>query len=109
MGFKFFQHEKDEFERMLELHFPGGAPEGLDDDFPGLPQYDPELHGPQDAVIFLSLNVNRDNISDEQYQHILRQQRTALIERMWQQGDITHTIVSQDDNGFTLRTEVIRF
>lgn len=58
-------------------------------------------------AVFLNLNRNRDTISDEEYTHLLREQRRLLIERMWESGNIMHTIISEDENGFTLRTEII--
>ena len=57
-------------------------------------------------AVFLNLNINRDSIPEQEWEHILQRQRRSLIEYMWQQGMIMHTIVSQDNNGFTLRTEV---
>ncbi len=106
MGFKFFQHEKDEFERMLEIYFPGGAPEGLDDDFPGLPEYEPL---PVSTSVILRVPRNRDDISDEIFGDLCKAQRLQLIEKMWLQRQVTQTIISQDENGFTLRTEILNF
>lgn len=57
-------------------------------------------------AVFLNLNRNRDTISDDEWNSIIQQQRSRLIEHMWQEGMILHTIVSQDENGFTLRTEI---
>jgi hypothetical protein len=36
----------------------------------------------------------------------LEQQRRNLMEHMWETGMIVQTIVSQDIDGFTLRTEI---
>jgi uncharacterized tellurite resistance protein B-like protein len=41
------------------------------------------------------------------WEHLIEEQRKKLIEDMWEQGMISHTIISQDENGFTLRTEII--
>lgn len=57
-------------------------------------------------AVFLGLNRDRDTISEQEWETILRGQRTHLIERMWEQGMIIQTIISQDENGFTLRTEI---
>ena len=57
-------------------------------------------------AVFLNLNRNRDTISDEEWLHLLRQQRVLLIERMWEEGMIRHEVISQDEYGFTLRTEI---
>lgn len=84
MGFKFFDNTPDE------------------PDFGE--NYVPE---PIDNTVYLRLERNRDTISDEEWYDILRQEREVLIERMWVQGRISHTIISQDENGLTLRTEII--
>lgn len=57
-------------------------------------------------AVYLRLERNRDTISDDEWNSIIQRQRSQLIELMWQQGIVMHTIISQDDNGLTLRTEV---
>jgi hypothetical protein len=57
-------------------------------------------------AVFLNLNRNRNTIDETEWTYLLRQQRVNLIEHMWEQGMISHTIVSQDINGFSLRTEI---
>lgn len=57
-------------------------------------------------AVFLNLNRNRDTISDQEWNSIIERQRRQLIEHMWQEGMVLHTIISQDENGFTLRTEI---
>lgn len=56
--------------------------------------------------VFLNLNRNRNTIDENEWTYLLRQQRVNLIEFMWEQGMIVQTIVSQDIEGFTLRTEI---
>ena len=58
-------------------------------------------------AVFLNLNRNRDTISDQEWNSIIQRQRSQLIEYMWQQGMIMHTIISEDEYGFTLRTEIL--
>jgi hypothetical protein len=94
--FKFFaKNEEDEFERILNETFPLADGE--------LPNPVPLTDAP---AVYLRLERNRDTISQQEWTHLLRQQRQLLIERMWEQDMIRHTVISQDDNGFTLRTEV---
>jgi len=57
-------------------------------------------------AVFLNLNRNRNTINELEWNYILQRQRNSLIEYMWRQGYILHTIVSQDENGLTLRTEI---
>ena len=84
MGFKFFDNTPDE------------------PDFGE--NYVPE---PIDNTVYLRLERNRDTISDEEWNSILERQRRILMVQMWGQGQISHTIISQDENGLTLRTELI--
>ena len=58
------------------------------------------------SAVFLHLSRNRDNINELEWNHILQKQRKSLIENLWRQGYITHTIISQHENGLTLRTEI---
>jgi hypothetical protein len=104
MGFKFFNNEEtqdERFERMLQLHFPS---EFLPDPQALTTRYDPELHGM--PGLFISFPTNRNEMNDRLYEDICKAQRVLLIERMFDNGLVTQTIVSQDDNGFTLRTEI---
>jgi len=131
MGFKFLQNkQEDEFERVLQQQFPNeGLPNPIDrheeverdevneilsrmtiieGEVPQtetLRRYDPE--GELPPAVFTNILRPRDSISDELWMNITRGQRMRLIELMWHQGMIMHTIVSQDDNGFTLRTEIL--
>ena len=123
MGFKFFNHddafenifdeaerleadlarERDEvYEILQHQNLPLAEGEILQTET--LRRHDPELHNR--PAVFTSILRNRDAISDQEYTHLLRQQRVQLIESMWESGQVMHTIVSQDDNGFTLRTEI---
>jgi hypothetical protein len=58
-------------------------------------------------AVFLQLNRNRNTIDDNEWNFMLEQQRRNLMEYLWEQGHIVHTIVSQDIDGFTLRTELL--
>jgi len=93
--------ERDEVYQILENTF---YPEGEIPQSETLPRYDPD--GTLPPAVFTTILRNRDAISDEEYTHLLREQRRLLIERMWETGQVMHTIVSQDENGFTLRTEI---
>lgn len=104
MNFKFLKDNKDvltqaerdeRFERILNETFP--IPEGE------LPNPIPLTDAP---AVYLRLERNRDTITPQEYTHLLRQQRQLLIERMWEQDMIRHTVISQDENGFTIRTEM---
>ena len=57
-------------------------------------------------AVFLQLNRGRDTFSDEEWSYLIKEQRRRLIEHMWEQGLIIQTIVSQDEYGFTLRSEI---
>lgn len=57
-------------------------------------------------AVFLNVRSTRDQIPDQMWEHVIQEQRKKLIEHMWEQGMVSHTIVSQDENGFTLRTEI---
>lgn len=58
-------------------------------------------------AVFLNLNMNRDSIHEQEWEHILARQRQSLVEHMWREGMIMHTIISEDQYGFTLRTEIL--
>lgn len=100
MGFRFFdKNENDDqsFERIFD------EAERLEAQ---LDRYDPELHGSPEPAVYTRINRDRDSITDEEWDSIIRQQRHALIEHMWRQRWVTTTTISQDENGFTLRTEL---
>jgi hypothetical protein len=61
----------------------------------------------RDPSVVLRLNRNRNTISELEWDSIIQQQRRQLIEYMWQQGMIMHTIIYEDENGFSLRTEIL--
>lgn len=58
-------------------------------------------------AVFLNLNRRRDDISDIEWEYMMMAQRRRLIDHMFEQGMIMHTITSQDENGFSLRTEIL--
>jgi hypothetical protein len=88
--FNFFQKDEGAFERI----------------FDEAERLEAELERQRATALFLNVPRNRNEISDELFADISKAQRVQLIEKMWEDGLITHTIVSQDDNGFTLRTEI---
>lgn len=57
-------------------------------------------------AVFINLNRNRIDISELEWDYLLQEQRKNLIDYMWEQGLISHTIISEDENGFSLRTEI---
>jgi hypothetical protein len=57
-------------------------------------------------AVFLNLNRGRSTIDDNEWNFILEQQRRNLVEYMWDNGMIIQTIISQDMDGFSLRTEI---
>ena len=90
MGFRFFQKDEDAFERI----------------FDEAERLEAELERQRATTLFLNVPRNRNEIDDELYADICKAQRVQLIEKMWEDGLVTQTIVSQDENGFTLRTEI---
>jgi len=110
MRFRFFQKDEAELERMRDEEFL----HQLNQNFPladgELPQtetlrrYDPDGTAP--PAVFVSILRNRNTIDDNEFNFILEQQRRNLMEHMWETGMIVQTIVSQDIDGFTLRTEI---
>ena len=56
--------------------------------------------------VFLRLERNRDTISENEWNYMIQLERRKLIEYMWEQGMIMQTIISEDENGFSLRTEI---
>jgi hypothetical protein len=57
-------------------------------------------------AVFLNLNRNRNTIDENEWNYLLQQQRRNLMDHMWEQGMIIQTIVSQDIDGFSVRTEI---
>ena len=58
-------------------------------------------------AVFTRLNRNRDTISEQEWNSIVQREQIKLTEHMYHQGMIMHTIISEDQNGFTLRTEIL--
>ena len=97
MGFKFLgQNIPDEPETV----------EGAYDRFNQLVNNQLILSVDNRPAVFLNLNRGRATISDDEWSHILQQQRRFLIEDMWERGMIIQTVISEDMNGFSLRTEI---
>lgn len=61
----------------------------------------------RDPSVVFRLNRHRDTISDQEWDSILEHQRRTLMKFMWEQGMIMQTIIYQDENGFSLRTELL--
>jgi hypothetical protein len=102
-----FSEEQTEHNEVMEMLSRTHIPEGEVPQSETLRRYDPQqLSVDNRPAVFVSIFRNRDNISDEEYAHLLIQQRRNLMDLMWERGNIMHTIVSQDENGFTLRTEI---
>jgi hypothetical protein len=80
----------------------------LTEDTPNEPEYLEENYVPEpmNNSVYLRLERNRDTITEGEWNSILERQRTILMEHMWTQGQISHTIISQDENGLSLRTEI---
>lgn len=57
-------------------------------------------------AVFLRLERNIDTISEDEWNSIIKQQRHLLMNLMWENGMVSHNIISQDENGFSLRTEI---
>lgn len=97
MGFKFLSKNiPDEPETV----------EGAYDRFNQLVNNQLSLSVDNRPAVFLNINRHRDTISNEEWLHLLRQQRVQLMEYMWDSGIVMNTIISQDEYGFTLRTEL---
>ena len=95
----------EEFLQQLRQNFPladGEIPQSET-----LKRYDPELHGK--PAVFVIVSRTRDSLSDEQFNDICKEQRVQLIESMLEDHMVTHTIVAQDNIGFTLLTEINLF
>ena len=90
MGFRFFQKDEDAFERI----------------FDEAERLEAELERQRATTLFLNVPRNRNEIDNELFADICKAQRVQLIERMFEDALVTQTIVSQDENGFTLRTEI---
>ena len=78
----------------------------LEQNIPDQPEESP-LPVLRDPSIVLRLNRSRDTISDQEWNSILEHQRRRLIQFMWDQNMISHTIIFQDEYGFSLRTEIL--
>lgn len=94
MGFKFLNKDDEDQPQIINVVVNNE------------PSEDNRLSINNRPAVFLNLNRPIETISEEERTHMLRQQRIHLIERMWEQGMILQTIISQDENGFTLRTEI---
>lgn len=113
MSFKFLKEEQvpDVPEHITQERFQELVAHQLDNPFDNTNFFEPQpeynrLTTDNRPAAFLTINLNRNEVSDEQMTALLRQQRTVLIEQMWEQGMIVQTIVSQDEFGFTLRSEL---
>ena len=88
MGFKFLSNIPDEPLTFGEMQLTYNVQE----EFPQV-QYFRDPRNPND-------------VSDAEWNLILEHERKRLVEAMFINNNIVHTIVSQDENGFTLRTEI---
>ena len=99
--FKFFEKNEDAFERIFDEAERLEAELAREREATAVP-----LSVDNRPAVFLNLSRNRDTISDEEWNSIITRQRHVLIDYMWTQGMVTTEIISQDENGFTLRTEI---
>jgi hypothetical protein len=99
--FKFFGKNEDAFERIFDEAERLEAELAREREATAVP-----LSVDNRPAVFLNLSRNRDTISDEEWNSIITRQRHVLIDYMWTQGMVTTEIISQDENGFTLRTEI---
>ncbi len=104
MGFKFLKTEEipdqpdhitqERFNELVEHQLQQPQPDYL------------RLTTDNRPAVFLNMMRNRNDIDEGLWTQMLRRQRVDLIEYMWEQGMVSHTIISQDEFGFTLRTEI---
>ena len=99
--FKFFGKNEDAFERIFDEAERLEAELAREREATAVP-----LSVDNRPAVFLNLSRNRDTISDEEWNSIITRQRHVLIDYMWTQGMVTTEIISQDENGFTIRTEI---
>lgn len=59
-----------------------------------------------EATRILRMNINRNDIGEEQFYQMLRQERTRFMEDLWRNQYVRQEIIYQDEFGFTLRTEL---
>lgn len=93
MGFKFFNKQRQVTLTTRER-------------FNDLVEYENRLTTDNRPAVFHNFDRNRGEISDREFEILIMNERRKLIEYMFREGMIIHTIVSQDENGFTLRTEI---
>ena len=86
MGFKFLTSEQDQY--------------GIN----YVPEPNEEIHT---SILYYRSEVNLDTLGEIEYDNLLRRERIKMIESFWMDGRISQEIISQDNNGFTLRTEII--
>jgi hypothetical protein len=101
MGFKFFDNNiPDEPDHITEERFNELVGQQLTLNTQNI------LSTDNRPAVFLNLTTERDGIPQQEWEHILERQRQYLMEHMWRQGYIIHTVISQDEYGLTLRTEI---
>lgn len=86
MAFKFLTSEQDQY----GINY---VPEPIE-----------EIHT---SIIYHRSEVNLDTLGEIEYDNLLRRERIKMIESFWMDGRISQEIIYQDNNGFTLRTEII--
>lgn len=107
MNFKFLNNEKGYEDVDGPMEYIDRVPTAFDELYIEEAYRTTRLSVDNRPAVFLNLSRDRDTISEQEWNGIIQRQRTLLIEHMFQQGMIIHTIVSQDDNGLTLRTEIL--
>ena len=61
----------------------------------------------RDPVLILRVERSRSSIGEPEWRHLLEVQRTRLVTGLWLTDRVRHEIIYQDENSFTLRTELI--
>lgn len=93
MGFKFFRRDQ--------------APQTVERTYHRFEeQIAQQLTTDNRPAVFLRLERRRNDVSNREYEIVTMNERRKLIEHMYREGMIMHSIVSQDEDGFTIRTEI---
>ncbi len=90
MGFKFLNTEEVPYE-------PIGVQENYINTLP---------HESGVPTVFTRINRNRNDLSDREFEVFLTSERHKLFYRLWNNQHISHTVIYEDDNSFTVRTEI---
>ena len=100
MNFKFLTNKKDKFNQLVDFQV----------NIPPVPRVPLDIPIDTDEPLYRTFRTNilRGEYTEEQFNNLLLEERNRFMRDMWNVGFIRHEIISQDENGFTLRTEFIR-